>query len=541
MVCSRTLGTVALMLAAARAACPLSAAVARTGTTALLAVPKAQPNSPRAALFIRGSGTWRKVSEVEARRAAWSPDGRHIALYADGYGSLWVARTDGRHVRQLSPMASAPAWSPDGSALAFVRSGGGIAIADAALWSVRDLRGAVRGYAPSWRPDGGAIAFARSVGGAGSVWTVGVKDGIAERIAVCARPLALAWSSDGRKIAVIEHDPDRMAAPRLSLIETGQPAPSPIGDVLWMNPKRTETAGIAWIGAGRLLVHDGDREWAVVESSGRPRRTPGAANGSDGALLAGVGSDGTICVTLDREGRPTGLQWGAADNPIVLPPIPAGMMATAASWTPVEMPEIAGATGAAQAPIQPTAAIGEPERPTVGGRADQAIVSPMVFPVCGQVSWSDTFGHPRGANRKHAGQDILAPKMRPVVAAFDGIVTLRRPRSPGGHFWLTLVGDNGWTATYLHLNNDTPGTDDGLGTDEHAFAPGLVSGARVQAGQLLGFVGDSGNAEETVPHLHFELAPTATRVPVNPRLSLEAARRLEEPLPAGTEAITRHR
>ncbi len=62
--------------------------------------------------------------------------------------------------------------------------------------------------------------------------------------------------------------------------------------------------------------------------------------------------------------------------------------------------------------------------------------------------------------------------------------------------------DDGWETQYLHMTNDTPGTDNGKGW---GIAPGIVPGARVEAGRLLGWVGDSGNAEKTPPHLHFEL------------------------------------
>src|SRR5262249_51428540 len=61
------------------------------------------------------------------------------------------------------------------------------------------------------------------------------------------------------------------------------------------------------------------------------------------------------------------------------------------------------------------------------------------------------------------------------------------------------------TAIYIHINNDTPGTDDGLGSEEYAFAPGLQTGDHVTAGQHIAYVGDSGNAENVGPHCHFEL------------------------------------
>jgi peptidoglycan hydrolase-like protein with peptidoglycan-binding domain len=65
--------------------------------------------------------------------------------------------------------------------------------------------------------------------------------------------------------------------------------------------------------------------------------------------------------------------------------------------------------------------------------------------------------------------------------------------------------DDGWQSSYLHLNNDTPGTDDGAAW---GIADGVVPGFRVEQGQLLGWVGDSQSAEDTAAHLHFELRDT---------------------------------
>lgn len=152
----------------------------------------------------------------------------------------------------------------------------------------------------------------------------------------------------------------------------------------------------------------------------------------------------------------------------------------------------------------------------------EQVIVPMVFPVAGKCSWSDTFLAPRTGHRHH-GQDLMGAKMVPLVDCFDGTVKLGRPRSPGGHMWITLKGDNGWTAQYYHVNNDTPGTDDGAGLDAHAFAPGLQDGDHVSAGQHIGYLGDSGNAEATAPHLHFELWERASNACVNATPSLKSA------------------
>ena len=150
----------------------------------------------------------------------------------------------------------------------------------------------------------------------------------------------------------------------------------------------------------------------------------------------------------------------------------------------------------------------------------QPVEYPLTFPVGGEdIFLADDevlgFGACRdGCARRHEGVDILAPKMTPVYAAADATV-----------YWLgasccsvSLQHDDGWQSWYIHLNNDTEGTDDGLGW---GIADGIVPGARVTAGQLIGWVGDSGNAEDTTPHLHFELhAPGGIKVDPYPALAL---------------------
>jgi murein DD-endopeptidase MepM/ murein hydrolase activator NlpD len=157
------------------------------------------------------------------------------------------------------------------------------------------------------------------------------------------------------------------------------------------------------------------------------------------------------------------------------------------------------------------------------GASTAPVPPPIRFPVEGKVTLVDTFGAPRSGGRTHMGQDIMAPKMARAVAAADGIVSSLRHDNTGlsGNA-LTITGDDGWKYIYIHLNNDRPGTDDGSNLYEHAFATGIRKGVRVRAGEHVAYVGDSGNAEETPPHLHFEMhAPDGTVI--NPYNSLVAA------------------
>ncbi len=141
------------------------------------------------------------------------------------------------------------------------------------------------------------------------------------------------------------------------------------------------------------------------------------------------------------------------------------------------------------------------------------------------VQFSDTWGAPRSGGRRHKGTDIMSPKGTWIVAVDDGIVErLDWNRLSGWNIMIRHA--DGWTSHYLHLNNDTTGTDDGQGGPEAAFAEGLEVGSFVKAGEVIGFVGDSGNAEHAGSHTHFELHVDGRKVNPYPFLK-EAMERKE--------------
>jgi murein DD-endopeptidase MepM/ murein hydrolase activator NlpD len=195
----------------------------------------------------------------------------------------------------------------------------------------------------------------------------------------------------------------------------------------------------------------------------------------------------------------------AADTQSLLLPPPATTDPTLPALSPDDAtPDAEAPLPPAETPLESTEAQAGPA-PYVPQASTNSFPW-FIFPVAGKVWWNDWF-NPDGLRpmRIHHGQDIFAPKMTPLVAVFDGVVWLRPASHPGGHNMLYLYGDNGLQARYMHINNDTPGTDDGNGGWEKAYAPGLNDGDRVAAGQHVAWVGDSGNAENTDPHLHFEL------------------------------------
>jgi len=160
--------------------------------------------------------------------------------------------------------------------------------------------------------------------------------------------------------------------------------------------------------------------------------------------------------------------------------------------------------------------------------ASSAPPTRIVFPVVGKTTFSDDFGDPRPGGT-HQGNDMIAARHTPVVAAEGGTVQLWT-RSASAGCMLYLHGRSGTTYLYIHLNNDLGAGNDNRGrcVAGVAYAPALRDGQKVAAGALLGFVGDSGDANGAHPHLHFELHPGGGRA-VSPYPWLKRARHLLYP------------
>lgn len=162
-------------------------------------------------------------------------------------------------------------------------------------------------------------------------------------------------------------------------------------------------------------------------------------------------------------------------------------------------------------------------------KAEVSMLRNIVFPVAGNASFGDDFGDPRAGGRTHQGNDIFGRKLQPLVAVTDGVVDFVAYPEASWGFSVTVKDADGYEYNYLHINNDNPGTDDGQGDGMHAYAVDMKRGNPVVKGQLIGYMGDSGNAETTPSHLHFEIR-TPSGEAINPYESLRQAERLTAPV-----------
>lgn len=149
-----------------------------------------------------------------------------------------------------------------------------------------------------------------------------------------------------------------------------------------------------------------------------------------------------------------------------------------------------------------------------------ATLASLRMPVAGvePTHLEDNFGYPRdGGKRSHRGIDIFARKGTQVLASASGIITYIGEQRLGGRcLWVT--SPDGTSFYYAHLDR---------------WAPGLKQGMRVRKGDLLGYVGNTGNAISTPPHLHFQIVSNDEALNPYPHLLRSAGGRATPVLSGG--------
>jgi len=261
------------------------------------------------------------------------------------------------------------------------------------------------------------------------------------------------------------------------------------------------------VGGGRVAL--GDWGYAVVlEQASAP-----TANGFRGFVTAL-----DVVLTADHGGLPAGsrIQIGHAEVSVEAPPPPPVEKAEPLPKPPASKP---APNLRPPEPKAPPAGLPSPVIP----RRLPPTVSPKlttggyVFPVYGPSSFSNTFGAPRASTVWHHGEDIFAPLGAPVLAVTKGTLFSVGWNDVGGNrLWLRDTEGNQFY--YAHLS---------------AFTPLAVNGAHVKPGDVVGFIGNTGDAEGTPYHLHFEIHPVNMLAEgydgvVDPNPYLEAWRRLSD-------------
>ena len=129
-----------------------------------------------------------------------------------------------------------------------------------------------------------------------------------------------------------------------------------------------------------------------------------------------------------------------------------------------------------------------------------SVVGP--FPVAGLAWWHNDWHAYRCCPfpHLHQGLDLFAPRGTPVVAAADGFVS-QKVNGPISGLAIEITDAGKTEYFYAHLS---------------AFGPGISLGTQVHVGQIVGYIGNTGNASRTIPHLHFEVQPNGIPVPPMP-------------------------
>ncbi len=162
-------------------------------------------------------------------------------------------------------------------------------------------------------------------------------------------------------------------------------------------------------------------------------------------------------------------------------------------------------------PVRPSVPAGPDYRaspPPVAADLDYLRGRRLMVPVDGIAPRAvpNTFDAKRGA-RTHEALDIMAPKGTPVVAAVDGVIVRLTTNDLGGITIYQVDPDDRFVYYYAHLDR---------------YAKGLAEGQRVSQGEVIGYVGTTGNAPPNAPHLHFQVMKLVDQrawwsgIPLNP-------------------------
>ncbi|HJW74716.1 MAG TPA: M23 family metallopeptidase, partial [Thermoleophilia bacterium] len=229
---------------------------------------------------------------------------------------------------------------------------------------------------------------------------------------------------------------------------------------------------------------------------------------------------GVVIVVGHAAARADQATWRSLAGPPPSSPKPRPKPSTTKSATPPGTSTRSGdtATGTSGASASPGARFDPSVMPTPELDAQAAAMFPgAVFPVLGAYSYSNDWLAPRGA-RLHHGTDIFAASGTPLVAAQDGTIDRMSNGDYGlGGISLHVTNDRGDYFYYAHMSG---------------YAPGIHEGLRVRAGDVVGYVGNTGNAAATPSHVHFEIHPGGGPA-INPFPFLEAWR-AQGALQAGT-------
>lgn len=307
---------------------------------------------------------------------------------------------------------------------------------------------------------------------------------------------------EGARLSAVARSADGRASGSLTLADSTRVTID--GDVVEATPNRQ----VAIEGIGTLILN----EQAVVssaptgdEQTGPRRRVVGAiahirVTTAHGAIGAGTE---IIIGRVDagvREGKVTAAASVASGSD----PVPA----SAAPIAPTT-----GSNPLTEAGIPKPGMTSLPRRAATvrAGQvnAPSSSLQGYVFPVLGRTDFSNDWGAARASTGvPHQGTDIFADEGTPVVALADGVLDRVGWNRIGGYrLWVFDTFGNSFY--YAHLS---------------AYAPLAQDGARVRAGDVIGFVGHTGDAQGTPPHLHFEVHP-GNGAPTNPFPLLNAWKR----------------